>query len=101
MKETDETVVDIEEYSKNNISVPKGKSYQIRIDKEKFIVDVPEITGKQLLELAGKVPTNRYALYQQLRSGQTLKIEEITVVDLCEPGVERFMTIPLDSTEGC
>lgn len=101
MKENDETVVDIEEYSKNNFSVPKGKRYQIRIDKEKFIVDTPEITGKQLLEIAGKVPTNRYALYQQLRGGQTLKIEETMVVDLCEPGVERFMTIPLDSTEGC
>lgn len=94
-------VVDLEENSKSGVGVPKGVRYQIRIDKEKYIVDTSEVTGNQLLEIARKIPTNRYAIYQQLRGGQTLKIEETTIVDLCAPGVERFMTIPLDSTEGC
>ena len=101
MKDDNALVVDLEEFCKEDKKVPKGKRYQIRIDKEKYIVDSSEITGKQLLELAGKVPTNRYAIYQQLKGGKTVKIEETMVVDLCVPGIERFMTLPLDSTEGC
>lgn len=101
MQENNTPVVDLEECSKSNAIVPKGKHYQIRIDKEKYVVDTSEVTKKQLLELAGKVPIDRYAIYQQFKGGQTIKIEETMIVDLCSPGVERFMTIPLDSTEGC
>lgn len=100
MNENVEMIIDIEEYGKSGTHIPNGKRYQIRIDKEKYVSDHSEITGKQLLELAGKAPVERYALYQKLRGGQTVKIEQTTVVDLCTPGVERFMTIPLDSTEG-
>ena len=100
MKENETLVVDLEEHCKSGAEIPKGARYQIRIDREKYIVDSSEITGKRLLEIAGKEPTNRYAIYQQLKGGQALKIEETMTVDLCAPGVERFMTLPLDSTEG-
>ncbi|RJQ24663.1 hypothetical protein C4565_09455 [Candidatus Parcubacteria bacterium] len=101
MKDDSALVVDLEEFCKDDKKVPKGKRYQIRIDKEKYVVDSSDITGKQLLELAGKIPTERYAIYQQLKGGKTLKVEETMAVDLCAPGVERFMTLPLDQTEGC
>lgn len=101
MKHDNELVVDLEEFCKENKKVPKGKRYQIRIDKEKYVVNSSVITGRQLLELAGKTPIERYVIYQQLKGGKTLKIEETMVVDLCAPGVERFMTLPLDQTEGC
>jgi hypothetical protein len=100
MKDDNALIVDLEEFCKEDKKVPKGKRYQIRIDKEKYVVDSSDITGKQLLELAGK-PIERYIIYQQLKGGKTLKIEETMVVDLCAPGVERFMTLPLDQTEGC
>ncbi len=101
MKDDNALVVDLEDFCKEDKKVPKGKRYQIRIDKEKYVVDSSDITGKQLLELAGKTPTERYVIYQQLKGGNTSKIEETMVVDLCAPGVERFMTLPLDQTEGC
>lgn len=101
MEDDNVLVVDLEEFCKEDKMVPKGKKYQIRIDKEKYVVNSSDITGKQLLALAGKTPTERYAIYQQLKGGKTLKIEETMVIDLCAPGVERFMTLPLDQTEGC
>jgi hypothetical protein len=46
------------------------------------------------------VPPERYRLDQKLRDGTIKKIELNDVVDLTLPGLERFMTIPLDQTEG-
>jgi len=74
--------------------------YSIRIDKEKHVVDVPEMTGRQLLELAGKHPSEQYAIFQRIKGGQTIKIELDQTVDFRTPGIERFMTLPLDQTEG-
>lgn len=101
MEHDNDLVFDLEECCKKSTKIPKGKHYKLRIDKEKYVVRFSEITGKQLLELAHKTPPDRYALYQKVKGGQTTKIEPTTIVDLTTPGIERFMTIPLDSTEGC
>jgi hypothetical protein len=37
---------------------------------------------------------------QKLRGGQTKRIDLDERVDFTTPGVERFMTLPLDQTEG-
>ena len=42
-----------------------------------------------------------FRLDEKLVGGRTVKIELDQVVDLTAPGVERFMTLPLDQTEGC
>lgn len=93
-------IVNIEEYAKAGKPIPKDVIYRIRIDKEKYDVDVPEMTGLDLLLLAGKMPPDRYNLYQKLKGGQTKKIEPDEYADFTAPGVERFMTLPLDQTEG-
>lgn len=73
--------------------------YQIRIDKQHFELEVPCITGRELLALVGKVPENT-RLIQRLHGGQARPVPPDDVVDLTDPGVERFMTLPLDQTEG-
>lgn len=100
MQEDKNASIDLEEYAKNGKLIPEQGPYKIRIDKEKYVVDVPMMTGRQLLELAGKNPPEQYAVFQRIKDGQTKKIELDQTVDVRTPGIERFMTLPLDQTEG-
>ena len=52
---TNDEVVNLEAHAKANLKVPPGKKYQIKVDKQQYVVDVSEMTGRQILELAGKV----------------------------------------------
>lgn len=99
---TDEVVelVDLEEFGKQNKPPPKAKTYRIRIDKKKYDVKVPNMTGRQLLQLAGKTPVERYMISQKMHGGQSKPIGLDESADFTTPGVERFMTLPLDQTEG-
>ena len=95
-------VIDIEQQAKSGRDVPPhraGARYRIRIDKVFKVVDVPQMTGEQILGLVGKTPAG-YRLDMKLKGGGTKKIEPKDVVDFTAPGVERFMTLPLDQTEG-
>jgi len=91
--------VDIEEYAKSGRAVPTARRYRIRIDKEQRVTDKPELTGREILALVGKTPEH-FILSQKLRGGQAKTIGPAEIVNLREPGVERFMTIPRDATEG-
>lgn len=93
-------IVDIEEYAKAGRKPPKAKSYRIRIDKNQYVVNVSEMTGRELLNLAGKVPATNYLIYQTLHGGEPRKIGLDEKVDFTTPGVERFRTLPLDQTDG-
>ena len=74
--------------------------YKIQIDKEFFTTNDPMQTGRTLLQLAGKTPPEQYALYQKLKGSQPIRVALDQPVDLREPGTERFVTLPLDQTEG-
>jgi len=93
------TEIDIEEYSKSNKQIPKGRRYKIRVDRDKFITDQECLSGKEILILAGKIPYSRYQLNQRIY-GTVKKVEYDEKVDFTTPGIERFMTLPLDQTEG-
>jgi len=93
-------LVDIEEHGKAGKTVPKAKSYRIRIDKGYYIVNSPTLTGRELLALAGKAPADQWMLHQKLKGGKTERIGLDDVVDFTAPGIERFQTLPLDQTEG-
>lgn len=93
-------IVEIEEYGKKNQKPPRAKKYIIRIDKVKHTVEVPRMTGRELLTLAGKLPVERYTISQKLHGGQVKTIGLDEYADFTAPGVERFMTLPLDQTEG-
>jgi len=93
-------IVDIEEYAKTGQKPPKDKRYRIKIDKEKHVVDVPSMTGRQLLELAGKTPPEQYMIVQKLHGGKRERIELDEEADFTTPGVEKFETMAIDPTEG-
>lgn len=91
--------VEIEEFAKKGKPVPPAKRYIIRIDKERKVVETPTITGRQILALVGKTP-EKFKLYQHKHGHQPILIGPDEVVDLRSPGVERFTTMPKDTTEG-
>ena len=98
--ETDVDVIDIEEHSKSGEPVPQAAKYIIRIDKQRYELTKPTITGRELLNLAGKQPVERFASYQKRKGGGTERVALDQSVDVRAPGVERFVTLPLDQTEG-
>lgn len=95
-----EDVIDVEELSKAGKPVPRGTRYRIRVDKTIIVVDGPTITGREILAKAGRVPPERYQLDQKMRDGSVKQIGLSDLVDLTAPGIERFLTLPLDQTEG-
>lgn len=100
--ELEDMIHDLEECAEHGISIPHGaKKFRIRIDKTKYVVEVPEMTGRQLLELAGKTPAEKFEIRQKLKGGKAELIGYDETADFRKPGVERFMTLPLDQTEGC
>ena len=92
-------VIDLEEHAKAGKPIPKEQEYKFRVDKTEVTVSQEKVTGTEILTLAGKTPPQNYILQQKIK-GQVVRIELNDVVDLTEPGVERFMTIPNEVTEG-
>ncbi len=97
--EVEVDIIDIEEFSlKSEDKKPKAKKYRIRVDKEKFDVEVPSMTGREILQLAGK-PPEQWLLNQKIKKRfEPVDLDE--VVDFTAPGVERFTTLPKEQTEG-
>lgn len=93
-------IVELEEHAKSHgTHAPHAKHYAFRVDKTRVVVDTPTITGTQILAKVGKTP-QLFKLYQHKRGHQPILIGPDQVVDLREPGVERFTTMPKDTTEG-
>ena len=95
--------IEIEEHTKKfngKEKPPNAKRYIIRVDKTKFTVEVTGMTGREILTLAGKAPVEQYKLTQKMHGGAARTLSLDDDVDLTEPGVERFMTLKLDQTEG-
>lgn len=92
-------VIDLEEYAKAGRDVPLDRRYQIRIDRDRFVVHHPSITGREILALVNKTPED-YLLHQRLRGGATRTIEADEEVDLTGKGPERFMTMKRETQEG-
>ena len=97
----DDTVelVDLEEQAKTGKPAPPAKQYAFRVDRQRVVVDKPEITGADILWKVNKTP-QEYKLYKHVKGNQPVQIEPTQVVDLREPGLERFTTMPRDTTEG-
>jgi hypothetical protein len=94
-----EEIIDIEQFTKEGKNAPKGKKYRIKVDGNTY--DVPQqLSGRQILETANKLPVERFQLNQKNKGGNVKKIGYDEVVDFTTPGIEKFMTLPLDQTEG-
>jgi len=77
----------------------RPRLFKIEIDKKPYETSNPHPTGRELLQLAGKIPPEQFGLYLRGK-GQPKRIGLDEIVNLEEPGVERFVTLPLDQTEG-
>lgn len=88
------------EVSRGLNEAERKRVYRITIDKVHYELSRPEITGSGLLELAGKVPVTQYGIYIKRKGAQPDRVQLDQQVDLREPGVEHFVTLPLDQTEG-
>lgn len=93
-------VVEIELYAKEGKVVPHGCHYIIMVDRQKYTVKHECMTGREILILAGKTPPERFQLNQRFKGGKVVKVGYDQKVCFTEPGIEKFMTIPLDQTEG-
>lgn len=97
---SDDDSIDLEDCSKGGHHPPKGqKAYKIKVDKEKYRVEQQEITGKEILQLVGK-DIDQWTLNQKLRGGRRVTIEPDAIVDLAEPGIERFETVMKQAQQG-
>ncbi|HEV2495499.1 MAG TPA: multiubiquitin domain-containing protein [Terriglobia bacterium] len=91
--------VEIELFAKRGERPPRAKRYVIRVDKQKFVVHTETITGAEILALDRK-SQEKFKLYEHKRGHQPILIGPNDPVHLCEHGVERFTTMPKDTTEG-
>jgi hypothetical protein len=94
-----EELIDVEDWVKAKKGPKKAKSYRIRIDKDKFVVTVHEMNGRDILGLDGKTP-EKYLLSQKFRGGRVEPIQPDQVVEFHLGEVERFQTLAKDPTEG-
>jgi Prokaryotic E2 family E/Multiubiquitin len=69
------------------------------VDREKVTVDRPEITGAEILALVKKTPA-LFKLYEHRRHHQPKLIQPEEIVHLHAHQIERFTTMPKDTTEG-
>ena len=100
MAEDLEELVDIELEAKEGRTPKRAKRYRIKIDRTYYEVTEPRMTGRQLLTKATKLPPEHYRIDQKFRDGHTQQIALNDFADFTTPGVERFQTLALDSTEG-
>lgn len=75
------------------------RSFKFSIDTIQMEWGKPSITGKVLKALAG-VPTGTYDVYLEVRGGQDVLIRDADLIDLSKPGIECFITLIRDTTEG-
>src|SRR6202045_3224725 len=94
-------IVELEDHARHHHDkpAPHAKHYAFRVDKDRIVVDTPTITGAEILAKVGKTPAE-FKLYQHKRGHQPILIDPNQTVNLREPGVERFTTMPKDTTEG-
>lgn len=78
---------------------PNDKPYKLKIGNQVHEFNCSEITGNQILDLAGK-SHEPSVIYQKQTGGGRAVIGGDDVVDLRDPGIEKFVVIPLDQTEG-
>lgn len=86
--------------SDNTKDSKKEKPYSVMVDREKIDFDSECATGREILTRAKKLPVERFQLNVRLKGGKVEKVGYDTTFCFTNPGLEKFMTIPLDQTEG-
>lgn len=82
------------------MSKDKVVIYKFKVDNAMFETEQRFLTGREILTISNNVPPERFRLDKKMKGGKTEKIELTTIVDLSEPGLEKFMTTPYGPQEG-
>jgi hypothetical protein len=99
-KPNENGIVDVESYAREGKPVPPGHQYMILVDRQKYTVNQECMSGREILTLAGKIPVERFQLNVRIHGGKVEKVGYEQELCFTRPGIEKFMTIPLDQTEG-
>jgi hypothetical protein len=78
---------------------PRAKRYIIRIDKKPYVIETAVITARELLQIAGKNPPEKFRIWQIVK-GESQELSLGDKVDVRAPGVEKFRTLSRTQTEG-
>ena len=87
-----EELIDIEENARHERPVPHARHYRIKVDGAYHVVHSPEISGEEILRLAGRQGFLVSTVIQHFRRGREEVIEPHAKVNLRSPGIERFTT---------
>ncbi len=91
--------LDLEDYVTQQRAIPAGcRHFRLRIDRHKHQWHKAQITGRQILDLAGKEQFDNFRVNQHFRFGRVEQVELDEVVDLATSGVERFEIIAIEPT---
>jgi hypothetical protein len=79
-----------------------GAAIKIKIQVDRNTFEAPEncMTGREILELAGKTPYKEFQLYIVLKGHKTEKVDYDKTICFDEPGIERFTTQKLKHQDG-
>lgn len=69
-----------------------------RLEYRDAVTEDPVPTGRQLLELAGALPTREHIVFQVLQSGLLEELRDDETTDLRNGGAERFIVFRSDRT---
>ena len=76
------------------------KKFKFMVRNKVFETEKRYITGKEVLEIAGLTPPSAYKLDLKMRGNSYREIGLDDVVDLGDPGIEKFTYISRDQSEG-
>lgn len=76
------------------------KKFKFMVRNKVFETEKRYITGKEVLEMAGLIPPSAYKLDLKMRGNSYREIGLDDVVDLGNPGIEKFTYISRDQSEG-
>lgn len=95
-----EEIIDLEVYSQKGEKPPKGKKYKFKVKSKVYTVDVDSMTGREICVLAGLNPPENYILRLIMHGGATQEVGLDETVSFLTPGIERFLYVSRDQTEG-
>ena len=84
----------------NSNKPEKPHIYKFKVREKVFETTQKKITGKEVCEIAGLLPVENYKLDLKLKGNIYREIKPDSIVDLTEPGIEKFTYITRNQTEG-
>lgn len=99
-EQTQDEIVDLEEYARQGKRPPRARGYRIKVNGKPFDVMQRFITGREVLTLAGLTPPEDYTLRVKIAGHRPEKVDLDEQVDLRHPGIEKFKALPRGQTEG-